>query len=131
MVMARGGKRGGKLSRKAMLAATPRLNPRVNWKTLDSGQMLVVYKRAGKRPAKWVRKLFAMSDVAELLLDDIGTKVVGQVDGAHTVGDLIAFVASEFKLSRKESEVALLKYIDMLTRRNLVGLEVARTDGAE
>ncbi|NIA15573.1 MAG: PqqD family peptide modification chaperone [Nitrospiraceae bacterium] len=124
-------KRRGKLSRKGMLASTPRLNPRVRWKTLDSGRMLVAYEKAGKRPAMWMRKLFAVPDVTELLLDDIGSKVVGQIDGTHTVSDLIAFVAREFKLSRKESEVALLKYMDMLGRRSLVGFEVARADPTE
>ena len=110
-----------------MLGAVPRLNPAVRWNELDSGQTLVVYEKRPFGPIRWIRKLFAAPEVAELLLDKLGAKVVGQIDGRRTVGDLIAYVAKEFRLSRRESEVALLKYMDMLGRRNLVGFEVRGT----
>lgn len=110
-----------------MLGAVPRLNPAVRWNELDSGQTLVVYEKGPFGPIRWLRKLFAAPEVAELLLDEVGAKVVGQIDGRRTVGDLIAYVAKEFRLSRRESEVALLKYMDMLGRRNLVGFEVRGT----
>jgi len=42
---------------------------------------------------------------------------------------LIAHVASEFRLSRKESEVSLLRYMEMLGKRGLVGFAVGQGAG--
>ena len=117
-----------RLSRGEMLDAVPRLNAAVQWRRLDSGQTLVAYPKWGGRPVRWLRRLFVVPGVVELLLDEVGSDVVRQIDGRSTVGDLIAYVADRFKLSRKEAEVALLKYLDMLGRRGLVGFEV-RVDG--
>ncbi len=92
----------------------------------------MVYETADNAVVAWVKRLFAVPCVAELLLDEIGSKVVRRMDGRITVAQLIGYVAEEFKLSRKEAEVALLKYLDSLGRRNLVGLEVrSGTGGTE
>lgn len=112
------------MSRRQMLACVPRLNPAIRLKDLDTGRVVVVYAKAANPLVRVLRRWFAIPEVAELLLDDIGTKVIRQIDGATTVADLIAYVAAECKLSRKESEVALLKYLDTLGRRNLIGFEV-------
>jgi len=84
----------------------------------------LVYEKAGNRAVRLLRKLFAVPEMAELLLDESGTKVARQVDGQRTVAEIIAYVAGEFRLSRKESEVAVLRYMDTLGRRGLVGFEV-------
>ncbi len=117
-----------RLSRRAMLGSAPRLNPAVQWRELDSGLIMAVYVRGGPKPLQWLRKLFAMPEIGELLLDAVGTRVIRQIDGRRTVADLTAYVAREFKLSRKEAEVALLKYLDMLARRGFVGFEVHTLD---
>lgn len=121
--------RPGQLPREALLGAVPRKNPAVQWRELDSDRILVVYETADKAVVAWVKRFLAVSSVAELLLDEVGSKVVRRIDGRATVAQLIGFVADEFRLSRKEAEVALLKYLDSLARRNLVGLELRAADG--
>ena len=110
--------------RREMLGSVPHRNPAVKWNELDSDRILAVYEKAGSRLTRRFRKLFAVPEVSELLLDAIGSKVVRQIDGTRTVGDLIGYVSREFKLSRKEAEVALLKFMDTLARRRLVGFEI-------
>ena len=107
-----------------MLLSVPRLNPAVRLKELDTGQLMMVYEKAGNRTVRFLRKVFAIPEVRELLLDVIGAKVVGRIDGKRNVLDIIAYVAGECKISRKEAEVALLKYLNTLGRRNLVGFEL-------
>lgn len=85
---------------------------------------MVVYEKAGNRAIRLLRKFFAVPKMSELLLDETGTKVARQVDGRRTVAEIIAYVAREFRLSRKESEVSVLRYMDTLGRRGLVGFEV-------
>jgi hypothetical protein len=118
-----------KLSRDQMLDSVPHVNPAVRLTELDTGRTRIAYPKAGNRMVRFIRRLFAIPEVAELLLDEIGTKVIRQVNGTRTVHDLIAGVTAEFKLSRKEAEVALLKYLEMLARRNLVGFQVPSGSG--
>lgn len=117
-----------KLSRRQMLAAIPRKNPAVRWTELDTGLIRVTYAKAGGRLTRLARRVFAIPEMAELALDETGAKVIRQMDGGKSVGELIAYVSAELKLGRKESEVAFLKYLDLLGRRNLVGLEVRPVD---
>jgi hypothetical protein len=84
----------------------------------------MVYEKTGHPAVRLARRVFAWPEMAELVLDDIGAAVLAQVDGARTIAEIIAFVAQTLKLSRKEAEVALLKYMDLLARRNLVGFEI-------
>jgi len=113
-----------KLSRRDMLASVPRLNPAVCFTELDTGGIRMVYEKAGGTVIQGLRRLFAVPRTAELLLDAVGSQVVRQMDGAQTVQDLILYVAREYRLNRKEAEVALLTYMDRLARRNLVGFEI-------
>jgi len=113
-----------RLSRQEMFDTVPHLNPAVRLTELDTGRAMVVYEKGGNRAARLLRRLFAVPEVSELLLDEAGTKIVQRTDGKATISDLIAYAAGEFRLSRKESEVAVLKYMDTLGRRGLVGFEV-------
>ena len=113
-----------RLSRQDMLASVPRVNPAVRLTELDTGRLMVVYEKAGNQAVRWLRKVFAIPEMSEVVLDEAGTKVARQLDGKRTVAEIIAYVASEFRLSRKESEVAVLSYMDTLGRRGLVGFEV-------
>ena len=116
-------RRRGRLTRQAMLTSRVCVNPAVTIKVLDSGYAMMVYEKSGGRVIRWLRGVFAIPTTVEVLLDEIGTKVVSRIDGVHGVTDLIVFVSEDLKLSRKEAEVALLKYLDMLARRNLLGFE--------
>ena len=114
-----------------MLASVPRLNPTVRWDHLDSGEIMATYRQEVRGMKGLFMRLFAAPETAQIVLDDAGTRVVDAIDGTRTVGELIALVADEFRVSRKEAEVSLLKYMEMLGRRRLVGFEVAPDGGAE
>lgn len=117
------GKRA-RLTRTQMLESTPRLNPEVKWQELDSGVLMAAYERQTGLFGGLARRLFAVPGTVQVALDQPGSRVVRAMDGTRTVGDLIALVGAEFRLSRKEAEVVLLKYLEMLGRRGLVGFEV-------
>jgi Coenzyme PQQ synthesis protein D (PqqD) len=112
-----------------MLDSIPCLNPEVQWEELDSGVLMAVYKRDARGLKKLLVKLFHVPENAQVMLDETGTRVVRAVDGVRSVRALIAYVADEFKLSRKEAEVALLKYMEMLGQRRLVGFAVGPKTG--
>ena len=85
-----------------------------------------------RRKTWWVNLLARFGGVPEfrvVTLDRIGTRVWDLCDGGSTVRDLVARVADENKLSRKEAEVSLVSYLRQLARRGLVALVVE--DGAK
>ena len=93
--------------------------------------MMAVFDKDLRGLKRLAMKLLAVPDVAQVMLDGPGTKVLEAIDGRRTVAELIEYVAAEFKLSRKESEVSLLNYLEMLGRRGLVGFEVRPANGKE
>jgi len=107
-----------------MLESVPRLNAGVHWEELDTGELLVTYERDARGLKRVLARLLVAPRTAQVVLDKIGSRVVKQIDGAKTVADLVGFVSEEFKLSRKEAEVALLKYLALLGKRNFVGFDV-------
>lgn len=112
------------LSRGAMLASVPRLNPAVRWQELDTGEIMVIYKKRSTRLGLFLMKLLCMPELSQLIVDDIGARVIRVIDGKRSVAELIAYVSQEFKMSRKEAEVSLVKYLELLGRRDLVGFEI-------
>lgn len=107
-----------------MLASVPHLNVGVRWTDLDTGELLVTYERAVGGVGRALMGLLAAPRTAQVVLDAMGTRVVKRIDGSRSVADLLEFVTAEFKLSRKEAEVALLKYLELLAKRNFVGFDV-------
>lgn len=117
-------RRAAGIPRKRLLSAVPCLNPAVRWEPMDSGQLMAVFPRYSGRLARMVSRLLALPETGQLLLDDVGSSVVQQIDNRRSLADLIAFVAHEYKLSRKESEVSLLAYMNTLGRRRLIGFRL-------
>ena len=112
-----------------MLESVPCLNPTVRWQELESGEMMGIYKRHTHGIARFLTRLLHTSEIGQVLLDETGSAVVRAIDGKRTVSDLIAHFAEHLHLSRKESEVSLLKFMEMLARRRLIGFAVSPPEG--
>jgi len=116
-------------TREQMLGFVPFLNRRARWVDLDSGGMLVSYKRKGFGPVQWFRWLFALPETVEVSLDAMSGKVVRQMDGSRTLGGIIEYVSSEFSLGREDAEATVLRFLDTLCRHNLVGFQRLTSGG--
>jgi hypothetical protein len=112
------------LSRKEMLESVPLLNASVHWTELDTGCLMITYPKSYGPVRKFLCKILHVPETGQYVLDEPGSEVVRQIDGARTVRELIEYVSREFKLSRKESEVSLFQYLEALGQRRLVGFQV-------
>jgi len=63
-------------------------------------------------------------------LDEIGSFVWARCDGATTVRQIRKALVDRYKLHQREAEASLLEYLRQMMKRNLLGLEVIRKDGA-
>ena len=118
-------------SRQDMLASIPCLNPDVRWEVLDSGEMMAIYRRHRAGAGKWLARFFHLNETVQVALDEPGTQVVRCIDGRRSVKNLIQHAQEMFHLSRREAEAAVLKYLEILAQRRLVGFLPAGDNGKE
>lgn len=67
------------------------------------------------------------SEFRQIMLDDIGARVAQQIDGNHTVQEIVNGLTSELSLGCEEIEHALLRFLAMLGQRKIVALELQKT----
>jgi hypothetical protein len=115
--------------RRRIMALMPIRNPHASW-TPPVGPLPVIIRiPLQRRPAPklllWLATKFANRkppDNRSLELDPVGSFVWRAVDGRTTVRQLIWRMVAEYKLNRKEAEVALLDFLRQLSSRNLIAL---------
>lgn len=115
------------LSREQALAARPvRLPADPKLEPLPSGGARLTVKL---RPSRWGRLLLRLPESGlprTFELDAVGLHVWQACDGATTVERLIRSIADEFRLNLREAEVSTLQFLQTLTGKGLIGLEVPR-----
>ncbi|NQT85213.1 PqqD family protein [bacterium] len=119
-------RRKPELSREQSLASVPLRNTAVREEETDEGFVRLVIPR---RDSLWVRcmaKVFYVPKARRVTLDEIGTFVWRQCDGAHNVRSIIKALCTRYKLHRKEAEVSVVTYLRQLAKRGLLGIAVLK-----
>jgi len=82
------------------------------------------------RQAKWAGMFVRLPDSSTKTFefDEIGLLVWNNCDGKTTVKRLIEAVASKCKVSLREAEVSTFAFLQMLAKKNLVGIEMEKKD---
>ncbi len=123
-----GEKRRGKpeLSREESLSAKPVLNSLVREERDADGHVILQVPRRDTVMTRTVARVFKMRPYRRITLDELGTFVIQLCDGRHTVDEIVDKFAEEFRLSRREAELAMLEFIRGLARRSVIGLVVEK-----
>ena len=115
------------LDRHVSLALKPVRNPAIQWGPQAGPEPVNIEIQLERRPAPaplvWLAKRLARKEppaVRRLSLDPVGSFVWRAADGEHTVRQLIWQLAAEYKLNRKDAEVALLEFLRQLSARQLM-----------
>jgi hypothetical protein len=112
------------ITREQAMAARPLRHPGIETTRDAKGEVSLTIPR---RRTAWVNFLAKMGVVPEsriVTLDAVGTKVWDLCDGEHAVKDIVAFMASEHQLSRKEAEISLVAFLRGLVARGYVALMI-------
>ncbi len=112
------------ITREQAMSARPVRHPAIEATRDEKGEISLKIPR---RKTWFVNLLARFGGIPEhriVTLDAVGTGVWDLCDGRHSVKDLIATVAEQHKLSRKEAEVSLVTYLRQLAARGLIALEV-------
>lgn len=111
------------LSREASLKSVPILNDDVEIEGLDTGRaVLLIRHRARTRGL--MRKL--VPDVIEkrIRLDEVGTFVIGQIDGRRSVREMVDAFVERFRVNRREAELSMVDFLKSLVKRRVVLIAV-------
>jgi hypothetical protein len=117
------GKKKPKITRQDQLLAKPvRLVEPDTVRRDDGGANLKIpLKQTGV--AKWLLKMpQGASKTYEL--DQMGVFVWDAIDGKTSVQQLIRRLSKRYTVSLRESEVSTLTFLNMLTRKGLIGMEL-------
>jgi hypothetical protein len=113
--------------RRRTFSLVPLRNPMVDWEPRENGPVCIhvpLQRRPAPRPLLWIAAKLARKpppDRRALELDPVGSFVWRAADGRRTVRQLIWLLAAEYRLNRKDAEVALLEFMRQLSSRNLLG----------
>lgn len=111
--------RRGAPRRTDLLLAVPVKNPVVREKALPRRT-----RRLGESTLRLTGALARSRGEKSFELDELGEFVWQSVDGTRTVEGLIRHFASEKRVNLREAEVAVLAFLKMLAKKNLLALRV-------
>lgn len=116
--------RGPQLDRATSLSAKPVLNQLVKVERDAAGNVLLNIPRRRTALVRVVSKVFKLPPFRRVALDQLGTYVISHCDGQHKVSEIIGGLAAEFQITKREAEVSLLKYLQTLAKRGIIGLAI-------
>jgi len=119
---------GQALDRRRSLALKPLRNPLVAWNPQQGSAPVTIeiplQRRAVPKPLVWLASKLARRQpptTRRIELDPVGTFVWRAADGTRSVRELIWLLAAEYRLNRKDAEVALFEFMRQLASRQLLG----------
>jgi hypothetical protein len=85
------------------------------------------------QPAKWAGWLLRVprGSTKTFELDPLGMLVWKSVDGKTSVQQIIRRLSRQYNLNVRESQVATIAFLNTLTRKGLVGMQMRKRDQAE
>jgi len=116
----------GALTRDQAMRAWPVRNPALKTHVSDDGIVTIELPRRKDWMGGVLGALFQVPESKPVQLDEIGSFVYERCDGERTVNDLVDEMMAEYKLNRREVEVSLTKFLQMLAQRGIIAFAVPR-----
>src|SRR5438270_13146879 len=109
--------------RQAALTLRPARNSALTWEQQESGETILTVPqnaRVGKITRMMAKWLNAPTE-RRVELDEVGGYVWELCDGTNTVETIVGRTGKQFKMNRREAEVSVTMFLQMLHERNFIG----------
>ena len=108
------------IDRRRSLAGVPVINENVSISRTqtDTWQLSV----GQQRKRIFLRRKKTVTVEKQFKLDEIGTFVVGCIDGSRTVLDIIEALSRKYSINRREAELSVAEFMKMLSQRGVVSI---------
>lgn len=111
------------VDRQATMTLRPVRNSLVTWEKRDNGESILTVPMNEKvsRLTRWMAQRMKVPNERHIELDEVGGFVWELCDGHHTVESIVQKAGKEYKMNRREAEVSVTMFMQMLHERNLIG----------
>jgi hypothetical protein len=111
------------VDRQGALRLRPAHNSKLKWEKTESGETILTVPQNDKVSpiTKWMAKWLNAPTERRVELDEVGGYVWELCDGSHTVESIVGRTGSHFKMNRREAEVSVTMFLQMLHERNFIG----------
>ena len=107
--------------RAAVFRLRPIRNDAITWEKNDTGEALLQIARRQDRVGRMMALWFRVPDAKAVQLDEVGSFVWELCGGEHTVEDIVRITAKQYRMNRREVEVSVTTYLQMLAERRYIG----------
>jgi hypothetical protein len=111
------------VDRKAVMTLRPGRNTLLTWEKREGGETVLTVPqndRVGfvtRAMARWLH----VPTERKVELDEVGGYVWDLCDGTRTVETIVQQTSKQYKLNRREAEVSVTMFLQMLHERNFIG----------
>lgn len=111
------------VDRQGAMRLRPAHNSKLKWEKTESGETILTVPQNDKVSpvTKWMAKWLNAPTERRVELDEVGGYVWELCDGSHTVESIVGRTGSHFKMNRREAEVSVTMFLQMLHERNFIG----------
>lgn len=107
--------------REMVFRLRPIRNSAIEWQMGDGGEATLHVPHRDDRIGRALALWFRLPKDRPVELDEVGSFVWSLCDGEHTVEGIVAQTSRRFKLNRREVEVSVTTYLQMLGERRYIG----------
>ena len=110
------------VDRRRSLESIPALNPGIRLEPEEDGRLLVIVpvERGRGFLARFRPRVFER----KVRLDPVGAFVLAQVDGRHTVAQIVATFVERYRSNAREAELSTAEFLKSLAARNILSIGV-------
>ena len=111
------------VDRQAAMTLRPARNSVITWEKKEGGESLLTIPRNEKAGflTKWMSKWLNAPTARKVELDEVGGYVWDLCDGKNTVETIVQRTGREFSMNRREAEVSVTMFLQMLHERHFIG----------
>ncbi len=111
------------MDRQGAMTLRPAHNTKLKWEKQDSGETIITVPQNDKVNfvVKFMAKWLNAPNERRIELDEVGGFVWEQCTGSNTVDAIVQKTGREFKMNRREAEVSVTMFLQMLHERKFIG----------
>jgi hypothetical protein len=111
------------MDRQAALILRPGRNAALTWEKRATGETLLTVPQNEKvgRITRAMAKWLQVPNERQVELDEVGGFVWELCDGQHTIESIVQKTGRQYKMHRREAEVSVTMFLQMLHERNFIG----------
>jgi coenzyme PQQ synthesis protein D (PqqD) len=112
------------VDRQGALTLRPGRNALITWEKQEGGKTILVVPE--NKSVGWLTRMMAkwlqVPTERKVELDEVGGFVWELCDGKNTIETIVQRLSREYKMNRREAEVSVTMFLQMLHERNFIGL---------